>query len=85
VQITAPERRRDDATVAPAHMLAIHAFSQFRRHPLLGTGVYNAETFSELRLQMIDQTSTWKPVVQRNVQPASPDFVNLARKDWRRN
>jgi prostaglandin-endoperoxide synthase 2 len=65
-------------------MLAIHAFSQLLTNPLLAPQVYNSETFSAVGLEMINATSTFKQIVQRNVPHGSPDyFVSLTRKGWK--
>ncbi len=47
-------------------MVAYDAFTQIYTNPLLSTNVYNANTFSEYGLEIIDATNTVQELVDRN-------------------
>ena len=48
-------------------MVAVDAFSQILTNPLLSRNIYGADAFSELGLQIIDETKSFDMLVKRNL------------------
>ena len=66
-------------------LVGIDAFSQALTKPLLAHRTYNADTFSRLGLEIIDQTQNLSDMVACNLPLQAPDHrVSFRRPDWRR-
>ena len=66
-------------------LVGLHAFSQLMTNPLFSPGLYNAETFSQRGMQIIDERPTLAEIVRRNIPDGSrPPLVALTREGWRR-
>jgi prostaglandin-endoperoxide synthase 2 len=52
-------------------MVGADAFSQALTNPLLASNVWGERAFSELGLEIIDSTKTFKDIVERNKAPGS--------------
>jgi prostaglandin-endoperoxide synthase 2 len=66
-------------------LVGIDAFSQALTNPLLAPRTYNADTFSRLGLEIIDQTLNLSDMVARNLPSQAPDHrVSFRRPDWQR-
>jgi prostaglandin-endoperoxide synthase 2 len=76
-----------NAVVPPlmGRLVGLHAFSQLMTNPLFSPELYNAKTFSQRGMQIIDERPTLAQIVQRNIPDGSaPPLVALARQDWKR-
>ena len=65
-------------------MVALDAFSQALTNPLFSEHVFNPDTFSRVGWAALNETSTLRQLVLRNV--AAPDadaFIGMTRRDWR--
>jgi prostaglandin-endoperoxide synthase 2 len=47
-------------------MVAVDAFSQILTNPLLSQNVYGPDAFSELGMKIIDETTSFDMLVERN-------------------
>ncbi|WP_227418139.1 peroxidase family protein [Roseitranquillus sediminis] len=70
-------------------MVALDAFSQALNNPLLSKQVYNARTFSEFGMEVIERTEALADIVARNPGAKSPADISAAtvrmtRADWKR-
>ena len=66
-------------------MVAFDAFSQALTNPLLGPRVFNADTFTQTGMEIIEDTTSLSDIVQRNVPPQpEPHFVSMTRRGYRR-
>ena len=63
-------------------MVAVDAFSQIFTNPLMSKHVYNVETFTKEGMEIINQTSSMRDIVQRNVAGglSETDFVGMTRQ-----
>lgn len=71
-------------------MVALDAFSQALNNPLLSKQVYNARTFSDYGMEVIEATETLADLLARNPGAKSPpnigrDTVRMTRPEWRRS
>jgi prostaglandin-endoperoxide synthase 2 len=64
-------------------MVGVDAFSQAFTNPLLSEHVFKPETFSKVGWEAINETSTLRQIVERNV-PKSPGDARIAmtQADW---
>jgi prostaglandin-endoperoxide synthase 2 len=58
-------------------MIAIDAFSQAYTNPLLSEHVFNAQTFSNTGMSIIQETSSLQDVLDRNLQECTGDYLAL--------
>ena len=66
-------------------MVGVDAFSQALTNPLLAPRVFNAETFTQTGLDVIEETTSLADLVARNVPAGSPSYtVTMRRASWRR-
>ena len=70
-------------------MVALDAFSQALNNPLLSKQVYNARTFSDYGMEVVERTEALVDIVARNPGAKSPADISAAtvrmtRADWRR-
>ena len=56
-------------------MVAVDAFSQILTNPLLASGVYGPQAFSEAGLDIIEDTHSFQQLVLRNCAPGTEDAV----------
>jgi prostaglandin-endoperoxide synthase 2 len=76
-----------NAVVPPlmGRLVGLHAFSQLMTNPLFAPELYNAKTFSERGMEIIDERPTLAQIVRRNIPEGSPPpLVALTREDWKR-
>jgi prostaglandin-endoperoxide synthase 2 len=76
-----------NAVVPPlmGRLVGLHAFSQLMTNPLFSPELYNAKTFSQRGMEIIDERPTLAQIVQRNIPDGSaPPLVALTRQDWKR-
>jgi prostaglandin-endoperoxide synthase 2 len=76
-----------NAIVPPlmGRLVGLHAFSQLMTNPLFGPELYNAKTFSQRGMEIIDERPTLAQIVQRNIPEGSPPpLVALTRQGWKR-
>ena len=70
-----------DGAVLPAMlntMVAVDAFSQIFTNPLLATGIYGPQAFGAEGLAVIDGTTGFQQVVQRNCAPGAEELVQAS-------
>ena len=71
-------QHHDDSSVLPATlntMVAVDAFSQILTNPLLASGVYGPQAFSEEGIVVIDDTHSFQQLVLRNCAPGTEKTV----------
>lgn len=71
-------------------MVALDAFSQALNNPLLSKQVFNARTFTEYGMDIIETTRTLGDILARNPGPElpkgfSPRQIRMTRDTWRRS
>ncbi|MEM1287468.1 MAG: peroxidase family protein [Pseudomonadota bacterium] len=65
------------------YFVALDAFSQALTNPLLSRHVFKASTFSRPGWEAIQQTTSLRDVVDRNVPGGAGDaFISMTRKEW---
>jgi len=66
-------------------MVAVDAFSQALVNPLLSEHVFNADTFSEEGMSLIQSTTCLSDIVLRNsITKEPPPLITMTRPDWTR-
>lgn len=76
------EDTRQDSVLAQlmGRMVGIDAFSQALTNPLLANRVYQAQTFSEPGMKIINETKSLNDIVRRNI--ADPPQVSFTHATW---
>ena len=64
-------------------MVAVDAFSQALTNPLLSEHVFNANTFTQWGLDLINSTSKLGDILTRNVPARGATPIEMTRADWR--
>ncbi len=64
-------------------MVAVDAFSQALTNPLLSEHVFNAATFTQWGLDLINSKSKLGEILARNVPVRGPDPIAMTQPDWR--
>jgi prostaglandin-endoperoxide synthase 2 len=81
------EDTRPNSVLPPliGRLVGVDAFSQALTNPLVNPHIFNEGTFSNLGMDLIENTRNLSDVLRRNV-PASgqPIFVSMTRRDWKR-
>ena len=63
-------------------MVALDAFSQLLTNPLVAPRIYNADTFSELGMDILRNTNSISDLVHRNVPGRREYHISLIRRDY---
>jgi prostaglandin-endoperoxide synthase 2 len=71
-------------------LVALDAFTQALNNPLLSKQVFNARTFTDYGIQVIEETHRIADLLARNPGAKSPDdigpdTIRMTRADWRRS
>jgi prostaglandin-endoperoxide synthase 2 len=68
-------------------LVATDAFSQALTNPLLSEHVWNKETFSSVGWNAINQTSSIRDILNRNIEGGlkDSDFVGMTQRGWKAN
>jgi prostaglandin-endoperoxide synthase 2 len=80
------EDLRKDSALAPlvGTLVGIDAFSQALTNPLLHSRTFNAETFSALGWEIIQEPQTIERLVRRNTPEHKGDYsISMTRADWK--
>lgn len=64
-------------------MVAVDAFSQALTNPLLSEHVFNADTFTQWGLDLINSTSKLGDILARNVPQRGPTAIEMTLPGWR--
>lgn len=64
-------------------MVAVDAFSQALTNPLLSEHVFNASTFTQWGLDLLNQTSKLGDILARNVPARGPTPIEMTQASWR--
>jgi prostaglandin-endoperoxide synthase 2 len=64
-------------------MVAVDAFSQALTNPLLSEHVFNAATFTQWGLDLIDSTHKLGDILARNVPARGPTPIEMTQATWR--
>jgi prostaglandin-endoperoxide synthase 2 len=64
-------------------MVAVDAFSQALTNPLLSEHVFNADTFTQWGLDLINNTSKLGDLLARNVPTRGPAPIEMTQPNWR--
>jgi len=81
------EDARPNAAVAAliGRLVAIDAFSQALTNPLLAENIYNAQTFTQTGLNIIQSTQSLADILHRNIPDKGRRYLaSLTLPDWRR-
>ncbi len=77
---------RTNSTVSTliGRMVGIDAFSQALTNPLLAPNIFNADTFTEYGLEVIDNTKSVSDILHRNIPDKSKHYtISMTRLDWK--